>query len=283
MILSPAKTLDLTAFTTDVGTSIPDSCHAPEKTKTIAEFMKKQKESDLAKFLTLSKTLSKTAASYWQDFAVDSCSSNSNTKPCIFAFSGAAYQGLQISSCSDSELQYLQSCLRIVDPLYGLLRPLDAIQPYRLEMATKGLILESGSAKIKLAEYWKSAVTARLLDEFKDIDANNYKVLVNLASDEYLAAVDVSTLEKHGVTVLKVAFKEQGRVVSVHAKRARGLMAKYLAQCQAKSLDDIKRFQMEGYELQPEEEGDNTIVFDRIKNWKQVTQEGSSSRKKRKS
>ena len=356
MILSPAKTLDLTPLSTEATTAIvlakatqPNSCNHPEKTRAIARAMKQKSPSELMKLLGISKTIGTTAFEYWKDFQVHDNKSDVKTanekenddeeeggdgKPCIFCFSGIAYQGLQSSTCSAKELQWLQKSLRIVDPLYGVLRPLDIMQPYRLEMATKGLCLlddddnhnKHGTTKktkkgiqqpIKLAEYWKVAVTKHLLEEltspqhgesFEDQEGTEQTSqspntttdgrggggggLVNLASDEYSAAVDVlqfSTGSKknkkknnkskdeeeeekdsHGQTVhlVKVIFWEQGRVVTVHAKRARGLMARYIAHVQATTLDQIRNFQEEGYRFVASKSDEYTLVFDRNKDWK---------------
>lgn len=180
-------------------------------------------------------------------------------KPCIYAFSGAAYQGLQSSSCSDSAISYLQDNLRIVDPLYGILRPLDVIQPYRLEMATSNVF--SDNKKLKLAQWWKPAVTQYLS---KDLQGRDCNILINVASDEYAAALDPSELPD-GTQFIKIVFWEQGRVIAVHAKRARGLMARFLADHDVQDVEGIQKFSAEGYHFLEEKSDENTFVFDRKK------------------
>merc|ERR1712071_285381 len=161
MILSPAKTLDLTPYLKDSYKEtfpIPTRpCCDIDKTNKIANAMKLKNKSSLEKLLGISPKLADTAHKYWKDFSTkDSITSNSAKnknieKPAIFSFSGAAYQGLQASTFLDNPsstqtsraLSYLQSNLAIIDPLYGVLRPMDLMQPYRLEMATKGLQLEN--------------------------------------------------------------------------------------------------------------------------------------------
>jgi cytoplasmic iron level regulating protein YaaA (DUF328/UPF0246 family) len=165
---------------------------------------------------------------------------------------------LQASECDESALSYLQDNLRIVDPLYGVLRPLDRMQPYRLEMATKNLWKDK---KIKLADYWKDAVTQRLS---QDLEARPDPVLLNLASDEYSAAVDPNALPE-GTKYVKVVFWEEGRVVSVHAKRARGLMARFLAENKSSDLKDVQKFAEEGYGFVDSKSDETTLVFDRRK------------------
>ncbi|KAL7560935.1 hypothetical protein ACA910_022425 [Epithemia clementina (nom. ined.)] len=359
MILSPAKTLDLSPLSDECMSMLssiqeensltqPDSCNAPSKTRSIVQAMKQKSEGELMKLLGISKDLAKTAAQYWKNFemttnkeddapfaAAAGCEqSQLNTKratpptttptivannhnnaetgkPCVYCFSGPAYQGLQVSTCQPNELRWLQERLRIVDPVYGLLRPLDVMQPYRLEMGTKGLCLSSSTSSskedpstslkakpVKLADYWKTAVTNRLLEELTQTSqipqygATNDQVLdgilLNLASDEYAAAVDASQFDNNhdndsrqegaAVKMVRVLFWEQGRVVAVHAKRARGLMALYLARIQATTVDHIREFQDEGYRYVATKSNEAILVFDRDKNWKQTQAKQSSKR-----
>jgi cytoplasmic iron level regulating protein YaaA (DUF328/UPF0246 family) len=179
-------------------------------------------------------------------------------KPCIYAFSGAAYQGLQVSSISESAVLYLQDNLRIIDPLYGVLRPLDTIQPYRLEMATRNVFPDK---TLKLSSWWQPSVTACLSRDLRD---RNDMIVLNLASDEYSAAVDVENLPESSQFV-KVVFWEEGRVIAVHAKRARGLMVRYLAEHGVESVDDFKSFDVEGYTFVEEASDETMLVFDRKK------------------
>lgn len=140
-----------------------------------------------------------------------------DVKPCIYSFSGTAYNGLEALTLDDDSLQYLQSNLRIIDPLYGVLRPLDIMQPYRLEMATRNVFPADKS--MKLASYWQQNVTQRLSEELTN---RNDLLLLNLASDEYSAAVDSKSLPT-GTQYIRIVFRQEGRVIAVHAKRARGM------------------------------------------------------------
>jgi len=323
------------------------------KTKAIADTMRGFDRRGLGKALGgLSSNLTETAYEYWQNFRQtydsgdddDGGGGDQEDKPCVFAFTGPAYQGLDVLTASDGELEYLHRHLRILDAAYGVLRPLDQIRPYRLEMATKLNIVaargssnggdDSGGKKInqkrsnssaaktaiKLSDYWRDVVTQALkadllLDLGESEDGRQSQppthqaappsLVVNLASDEYSSAVDVDELldvsdrsnndggnDERNTTRLvnwvKVIFQEQGRVVSVHAKRARGLMARYLAKIGASTLDDVKSFREEGYALVEENEKSNSnnsgdesrivvLVFNRPKNWKEVAAGGRSS------
>jgi cytoplasmic iron level regulating protein YaaA (DUF328/UPF0246 family) len=260
MILSPAKTLDLSVWQPIGSSLVPTVADcSPSQTLEVAKAMKARKESELGKLLGISATLAKTTSEYWKQFSeVEDDRDVDERKPCIYSFSGAAYQGLQASECDESAMSYLQENLRIVDPLYGVLRPLDRMQPYRLEMATRNLFTDK---KIKLANYWKDAVTQRLGQE---LEARPEPVLLNLASDEYSAAVDPEALPE-GTKYIKVVFWEEGRVVSVHAKRARGLMARFLAENKSSDLKDVQKFAEEGYGFVDSKSDETTLVFDRRK------------------
>jgi cytoplasmic iron level regulating protein YaaA (DUF328/UPF0246 family) len=268
MILSPAKTLDFKPMerATAVPSSWPD-CN-PERTSEIARAMKRKTGSELAKMLGLSSALAATTKQYWNTFEVSSPDGHAGegpapskpeaTKPCVFAYAGPAFQGLQALDCSDSALEYLQNNLRIVDALYGLLRPMDRIQPYRLEMASSGVF---GNDRAKLNSYWSGDVTDRLN---KELEKRPDPLMLNLASEEYAATIDKSKLGER-VVLLKAAFQEEGRVVSVHAKRARGLMARYLAEHNISTIEGIKEFAEEGYSYDESRSNDSTLVFNRKK------------------
>jgi uncharacterized protein len=152
-----------------------------------------------------------------------------------------------------------------VDGVYGLLRPLDRMQAYRLEMATRN-VLSSPDEPAKLHDFWKDAVTAQLSRELSE-RPDDAPILLNLASDEYAAAVDPTALQEAtpNAKFVKVVFQDQGRVVAVHAKRARGMMVRFVAESNATTLDDLKKFDKEGYKLVEKDSDDTTIVFDRPK------------------
>jgi cytoplasmic iron level regulating protein YaaA (DUF328/UPF0246 family) len=183
---------------------------------------------------------------------------SADSKPCIYAFDGAAYQGLQASTISESAMSYLQENLRIIDLLYGVLRPLDTIQPYQLEMATRNVFPDK---KLKLADWWQSRVTERLSQDWR---YRNEKILLNLASDKYSAAVNVEHLSETSQHV-KVVFLEGGRVIVMHAKHMRGVTVRYLAKSSVETLQGVQSFDMEGYEVVEKASDETTLIFDRKK------------------
>lgn len=188
--------------------------------------------------------------------------------PAAFAFDGPAYKGLDVQSCSPQSLQYLQSNLRIIDALYGCLRPLDLIQPYRLEMATSGILkdLNKGQHQHKsLASYWSPSITESIsMDLRNKVVSGNGRYLINLASDEYATAVNTADFPDD-TKCIKIVFQEQGRVVAVHAKRARGLMVRYIADNLITNVDDVKKFDVEGYTFVEERSDETVFTFDRLK------------------
>lgn len=255
MILSPAKSLDLSPYEGRLETTLPD-CD-PAKTIEIARAMKARNETALGKLLSISSKLASTANGYWESYQEGD--GGEERKPCIYAFTGMAYQGLQVQTCSDDAVLYLQSNLRIIDPLYGALRPLDKIQAYRLEMRTKGVLL--ADQKTKLADFWSDACTTRIME---DLQPRQSKILLNLASDEYSAALDTSALSED-VRYVKIIFHDGGRVVTVHAKRARGMMTRFVADSRCQSLEDVKAFDVDGYSFAAALSDESTLVFQRPK------------------
>jgi cytoplasmic iron level regulating protein YaaA (DUF328/UPF0246 family) len=165
-----------------------------------------------------------------------------NARQALWAFTGDVYDGLDAGSLQKRDIQYAQKHLRILSGLYGLLRPLDLIQPYRLEM---GRPLETPGAK-NLYEFWRDAITDTLNSEKEGL-------LVNLASQEYSKAIDTRKLEKE---IVSPVFKDEknGRlkVISFHAKKARGAMARYLIENRIADLDGILGFASDGYAYNPD-------------------------------
>lgn len=275
MILSPAKTLDLEPYDGNLETTWPQ-CDAA-KTLEVVRAMKRRSEKELTKLLSISANLGKTAGEYWQNFQEDSTDENAESKPCIYAFSGIAYQGVQIHKCTDEAVTYLQNNLRIIDPLYGALRPMDNIQPYRLEMATKGVF---SNKKVKLHEFWKESVTASIA---RDLGEREDKILLNLASDEYSSALDEIGLPE-GTRYVKCIFLDNGRVVTVHAKRARGLMTRFVAEQKCQTVDDVKKFDYENYSFDASKSDELRLVFERstgAKRGAKSTNEKASSKRRK--
>jgi cytoplasmic iron level regulating protein YaaA (DUF328/UPF0246 family) len=236
VVISPAK-------------SLYNHCPIPFETFSQADFlpeaekiisvMKKKKPAQLAKLMDISPKLADLNYQRFQEWTVPFTPENS--WQAVLMFNGDVYQGLKAESFSVSEFETAQNQLRILSGVYGLLKPLDLIQPYRLEMGTSVSIAK----KKNLYDFWKAKITAKLNQEFSETERT---VLVNLASNEYFSAIDTKKIKARIITP---SFKEnkngQYQMVSFFAKRARGLMSRFIIQNKISDPEEIKAFDLEGY------------------------------------
>jgi len=180
-----------------------------------------------------------------------------NAKQAIFAFKGDVYGGLDLATFNEDDYQYAQDHLRILSGLYGCLRPMDLIQPYRLEMKTR-LKNERGD---NLYQFWGDRITKSLNKELKK---QQEPVLVNLASNEYFKSVKPKLLDGR---LLNINFKEtkngKTRVVAIFAKRARGMMADYIIRNRIERAEDLKKFKLDGYKFNRVLSDDKQWTFER--------------------
>ncbi len=182
-----------------------------------------------------------------------------NARQAVLAFNGDVYEGLDAASLTPAQLDWLQAHLCILSGLYGVLRPLDWMQPYRLEMGTK-LKTEKGA---NLYQFWGTRI-AQYLNERLAAQGQTPPVLVNLASQEYFKAVDKKTLQARVVDCVFEDYKSgQYKVISFLAKRARGLMARWAAQHQASRPEQLQDFDSEGYAFAPAASAPERLVFRR--------------------
>ena len=250
LVLSPAKTLDYeTALPTDNATQPEFLKHAERLNKVL----KRKSVKALSELMGISKDLSQLNVDRNQDWEIPF--SNDNARPAIYAFKGDVYRGLDAYSIPIDKIDKVQETVRILSGLYGILKPLDLMQPYRLEMGTK---LSVGKAK-NLYEFWKKDLTKALNSELKDDE-----LFLNLASVEYFKAINKQALK---VPVVDVDFKElkngNYKTIAVYAKLARGLMTRYIIDNDAKSLDDVKGFDLENYRFHDKLSVENKLVFTR--------------------
>jgi cytoplasmic iron level regulating protein YaaA (DUF328/UPF0246 family) len=287
MILSPAKTLDLTplSINLEVGTSQPDCDEF--KTKQLVEIIKSKSKKQLKDLLKVSDRIIYDVKKYYDAFDVNA-TTDKNQKPAVFMFDGPAFKGIDPTTCDTPTFQYMQKNLHILDALYGALRPLDMIHPYRLDMNNKAILKELNvSGHKNMASWWKESITSKIALNMVESKST---ILLNLASDEFAAAVDsayFSNKDSEGQQwrFLKVAFMQEGQVRAAHAKKARGLMVRYICQNQLEDLDEIRQFNWDGYSFCAEKSNDYLMVFDRNKNWDSVIHdkdEGEASAKRRK-
>ncbi|MEI5640815.1 MULTISPECIES: peroxide stress protein YaaA [unclassified Pseudoalteromonas] len=235
-VISPAKNLDYeTPAPTDRYTQ-PELLNHSEELISVCRELSPQDIGSLMKISDKLAGLNAARFAEWsQPFTAD------NAKPAVFAFNGDVYVGLEAESLSDSSLEYGQNHLRILSGLYGVLKPLDLMQAYRLEMGTK---LENPRGK-NLYEFWGTTIAEKLNEAMA---AAKTKQLVNLASNEYFKAVDKKALEGEIITpVFKDCKNGQYKVISFYAKKARGMMARYIIENQVSDLESLKAFDVAGY------------------------------------
>ncbi|WP_251976933.1 peroxide stress protein YaaA [Salinicola avicenniae] len=251
-IISPAKTLDFETPSTTQAVTQPDYL---EHSQSLIEILRDYSPQRLAALMGISDKLAGLNAARYADwhppFSLD------NAKPAAQAFQGDVYVGLDAANFSDADNAFAQSHLRILSGLYGLLRPLDLIQPYRLEM---GIRLENPAGK-DLYAFWQKTLTQ---DLDRAIAASNSKVLVNLASNEYSKAIDFKQLEADVVSpVFKDEKNGQFKIISFYAKKARGLMAAWLIQKQVEDPRALLDFNVAGYRYAADESTSGKPVFRR--------------------
>ncbi len=210
----------------------------------LIQIMKKKSVGDIAAMMHLSKDLATLNYERFQRFTLDN-SSCDRFYPAVLLFQGDVYQGLQAQKWTPEVLEYSQHHLGILSGLYGLLNPLDGIQPYRLEMGTK-LANSKGS---NLYDFWRLSITQVLN---KKLTSHTNKILINLASTEYFSAVDVKNINYPIVTVNFYEQKNDAlKMIGIYAKKARGTMASYLMTQHIDDLEGVKQFTGLGYKYNP--------------------------------
>jgi len=250
VIISPAKSLDFEKKYPKVATS---TLLFPSEAEKLATWLKKKSAKQLAKLMHLSPALAQ--LNYERNQAWHLPFTEANAKPAIFAFQGAVYQAFNLESLEEAKYENVQSTLRIISGQYGLLRPFDLIQAYRLEMSTR---LKIGR-KNNLYEFWGDKITEALQN---DLDQN--EPLVNLASKEYFKAINFKAFTSPVVTPVFKDFKNgEYKVIMTYAKMARGYMLRYIIDENCKQIEDLKGFNREGYRFDANQSTETDLVFTR--------------------
>ena len=227
-VLSPAKTLDYETPLPDLGSTQP---RFDTEAATLAAAASHLTQKRLSELMKISPALAKLNADRFHDF------SQAPERPAMFAFAGDVYTGLDAYTLEPEAVTFAQDHLRLLSGLYGLLRPLDAMRPYRLEMGTRW-----APRKPKLTDWWGDRIASALAE---DVAAEDTGVVLNLASQEYWAAV--AGRLPTGIRVISVDFREGDRFVSFHAKKARGLMARWMIEHRITDIDAMRGFDSDGY------------------------------------
>ena len=249
-ILSPAKTLDFETIYDFQQHTIPECL---EDSVLLIKELKQKNTKDLSDLMSLSTSLGELNFNRFQNW--DSNFSLSNARQSILCFKGGVYIGLDVDSWSDADLLFSQNSLRILSGLHGVLKPLDLIKPYRLEMGTKLNNLRGRD----LYAFWGAKITNSLNESLSNIKSN---YLLNLASNEYYNSVLPDQLN---ASIIHVKFLDKKndvyKIISFFAKKARGAMANFVIKNKINNPDDLKSFEGLGYAFSKSRSSENTLVF----------------------
>lgn len=250
VLLSPAKSLD---FETLVPTSKQSESHFLDEAQKVHKVLVRKKPKQLSELMKISDKLAELNWQRNQDWQVPF--PEGEARQAVYAFNGDVYTGLDVYNLPEDKIDSLQDTVRILSGLYGVLQPLDMILPYRLEMGTKLPV----SRKKNLYEFWKVKLTKYLNEELQEGE-----LLVNLASKEYATAVDLKKIKS---TVIAIEFKDYKngklKIISFFAKKARGVMARYIVDNNIQTIAELKEFDIDGYGFDAGLSTDVQLVFTR--------------------
>lgn len=247
ILISPAKSLDYDAVEPDLNYTNPCFLEDARKLVQVAQKLSVKK---IAKLMKISDKLAELNFERFQNFDLKNDKQN-NSKAAILVFNGDVYGEIDTKYYEKKHFNFLQENLRILSGLYGILRPLDLMQAYRLEMSTS---LENSRGK-NLYEFWGDKITEKLNEEEGGL-------IINLASEEYFKAVNPQKLK---AKLISISFKEKRdgkfKIVGIIAKKMRGLMVDYIVKNSIKNLDEIKKFDLRGYSFNEELSSNNNFVY----------------------
>lgn len=252
IVVSPAKTLD---YESPLATEKYTQPELIDYSKELIEECQKLTPLDISALMKVSDKIAGLNVARFEQWSEDF--TTENARQAILAFKGDVYTGLAAETMSDTDFDFAQSHLRMLSGLYGLLKPLDLMQPYRLEMGTK-LANKRGA---NLYQFWGSVITEKLNQALAE---QGDRVLINLASNEYFKSVKKKQLDGTIVTpIFKDCKKGQYKVISFFAKKARGMMARYIIDNQISSIEELTKFDIAGYYFVEEESSATELVFKR--------------------
>lgn len=251
-VLSPSKTLNEDPELITKEYSIPEFL---ERSEVLVEKLREFSPSEMGKLMDINPKLSEVNVERYLQWKLPFDTTNSDRA--LLMFKGEVFNGLKAETLNEDDLLYAQDHLRILSGLYGILKPLDLMQPYRLEMGTS---LEIDHWK-NLYDYWDNRITEKINEEMGSQDE---KVLLNLASDEYFKVLDPSKIDAR---ILKCQFKEERdgklKFITIYGKKARGLMTRFIIQNKIDRAEDLKAFDLDGYHYNEEHSSDDTWMFSR--------------------
>lgn len=253
-LLSPAKKLD---YDSPVRTTLYTQPQMVAQAQMLIDVLRAKTADEIQQLMKLSDALTQLNQQRYHDWQPEF--TLQNARQCLLAFNGDVYEGLKANELSDAQLQWAQNHALILSGLYGVLRPLDLMRPYRLEMGTR-LRTELGK---NLYDFWGSQI-AQYINQHFDSSKDPNPVIINLASNEYFKAIDRKTLK---APVVDCVFQEQKgddwKIISFYAKKARGLMLRYAVDNQINTVDQLKGFAVDGYIFDASASSDSSLFFRR--------------------
>ena len=250
ILLSPAKSLD---FKSDLPTNKTSSICFEKEAQHLNSILKSKNPKELSDLMSISSKIAD--LNYERNHSWSLPFTNTNARQAVYAFSGDVYRGLDAYSIDDTRINFLQNSVRIISGLYGLIKPLDLIQPYRLEMGTK---LSFNNIK-NLYDYWREKITNQLNSELSE----NEPVL-NLASNEYYKAIDSKVLKSDVYSANFKQFKDGNyKTIAIFSKKARGMMTRFIVDNDITNISDIKSFDYDGYMFHEELSTGKELIFTR--------------------
>ena len=250
IIISPAKSLD---FETKVPTSLHTQPRFLEQSVKLNKKLKTLSRKKLSDLMKISNDLA--SINYERNHSWNIPFNTKNSKQAIYAFTGEVFRGIEVNSLAEEKIPLLQERLRILSGLYGLLKPLDLIQPYRLEMGTRIKV----GRRDNLYKFWDDSLAKSLNEELEDGE-----LLINLASSEYFKALPTKVLKVPMITPIFKDFKNgQYKTIMTFAKKARGLMVRYIIDNNVKTIEELKGFDIDNYRFSDELSSETNLVFTR--------------------
>lgn len=250
-VVSPAKSLDFEK-TYRIAPTMP---RLLDCTHELIDVLRKKTPEEVKELMSISDNLAELNVGRYHAYEYEHNSHNS--KPSVLAFQGDVYQGLNAATLDEEKLEFAQIHLRILSGLYGLLRPLDLIQPYRLEMGTK-LAFDDYQT---LYQYWNDKILKLLLE---DLNTQGDDIIINLASNEYFKSLDQNKIPARVIDIEFKDFKnDHYKIISFYAKKARGLMSRYIIENEINDPEALKGFDYEGYYYDEEASSESKLAFKR--------------------
>ena len=250
ILLSPAKSLD---FKSDLPTSKTSSICFEKEAQYLNSILKSKNPKELSDLMSISSKIAD--LNYERNHSWSLPFTNTNARQAVYAFNGDVYRGLDAYSIDDSRIDFLQNSVRILSGLYGLIKPLDLIQPYRLEMGTK-LAFESNK---NLYDFWRKKITEQLNSELDDKEP-----ILNLASNEYFKAIDSKVIKSDVYTANFKQFKNgEFKTIAIFSKKARGMMTRFIIDNKISKISDLKSFDYDGYFYHKDLSSSRELIFSR--------------------